>query len=128
MKHTRICAILSIALLSPACASIVDGSSQEFVINTTPEGADCAINREGITIGRVNPTPGGVTIKKTKHDITVVCNKQGYEETKYFSNSGSQGSTWGNIILGGGIGWAVDSANGSDNKYDSPVNITLPKK
>jgi len=26
-----------------------------------------------------------------------------------------------NIILGGGIGWAADSASGADNKYDSPV-------
>ena len=29
------------------------------------------------------------------------------------------------IILGGGIGWAIDSARGADNKYDSPINITL---
>jgi hypothetical protein len=27
--------------------------------------------------------------------------------------------------LGGGIGWAVDSASRADNKYESPVNITL---
>ncbi len=26
---------------------------------------------------------------------------------------------------GGGIGWAIDSASGADNKYTSPVNITL---
>ncbi|MFN4088863.1 MAG: hypothetical protein ACK4QW_07435 [Alphaproteobacteria bacterium] len=31
----------------------------------------------------------------------------------------------GNIILGGGIGWAIDSASGADNKYTSPVNMTL---
>ena len=30
-----------------------------------------------------------------------------------------------NIILGGGIGWAIDSASGADNKYTSPVNLTL---
>jgi len=30
-----------------------------------------------------------------------------------------------NIILGGGIGWAIDSASGADNKYESPITITL---
>ena len=53
------------------------------------------------------------------------CNKDGYQEATYLNHSGSAGATFGNIVLGGGIGWAVDSAAGADNKYDSPVNITL---
>jgi len=32
---------------------------------------------------------------------------------------------FGNIVLGGGIGWAIDSASGADNKYDGVVNVTL---
>jgi hypothetical protein len=31
----------------------------------------------------------------------------------------------GNIVLWGGIGWAIDSALGADNKYGKPVNMTL---
>jgi hypothetical protein len=121
--------ILLAALLAlPACSSIVEGTSQELLINTNPAGADCALKRQGYVIGRVNPTPGGVTVKKTKHDITVVCNKKGYEETTYFNKSGAAGATVGNIILGGGIGWAIDSASGADNKYETPMNITMPKK
>jgi hypothetical protein len=41
------------------------------------------------------------------------------------NKSGAAGATFGNIVLGGGIGWAIDSATGSDNKYDSPVNLSL---
>jgi hypothetical protein len=41
------------------------------------------------------------------------------------NKSGAAGATFGNIVLGGGIGWAVDSATGSDNKYDSPVNLSM---
>lgn len=111
-----------------ACSSIVEGTSQELVVNTNPAGADCALKREGNVIGRINPTPGAVTIKKTKHDITVVCNKKGYEEATYFNKSDAAGATVGNIILGGGIGWAIDSASGADNKYTTPVNINLNKK
>ena len=119
---------LPLLLLLPACATIMEGSSQEVMVNTNPEGASCALNRQGETIGRINPTPGAVTVKKSKYDLTIVCTKAGYEKATYLNHSGSEGATFGNIILGGGIGWAVDSANGSDNHYDSPVNISLPRK
>lgn len=119
--------LTAVACLS-ACSSIVEGTSQELVINTTPEGANCALEREGQVIGRVTETPGGITVKKTKHDITVVCKKKGYEDAKFFNKSEVAGATVGNILLGGGIGWAIDSANGADNKYTTPMNISMNKK
>jgi hypothetical protein len=120
-------AILGIAILGmlPACSSVIEGTSQEIMVNTNPSGADCSLMRQGNVIARVNPTPAAVTIKKTKYDITVVCNKDGFEEATYLNHSGAAGATFGNIVLGGGIGWAIDSASGADNKYDSPVNMTL---
>lgn len=88
----RTALVLGAAIGVSACSSIVEGTSQEIAISTSPSGADCALEREGITIARVNPTPG---------------------------------ATFGNIILGGGVGWIIDSASGADNKYTSPVNIPL---
>jgi hypothetical protein len=45
------------------------------------------------------------------------------------NKSGNAKATLGNILLGGVVGWGIDSATGADNKYTSPVNITLiPKK
>jgi hypothetical protein len=120
--------LVCLPLMASACSTIIEGSSQEIMVNTSPAGANCSLEREGLSIARIDPTPGAVTIKKTKHDITIRCNKRGYEESTYLNHSGSEDATWGNVILGGGIGWAVDSANGSDNHYTSPVNITLPKK
>lgn len=127
MSRFLVPAIAALVLLT-GCSSIIEGTSQELVINTAPEGANCAVERQGNVIGRVNPTPGGITVKKTKYDINIVCTKAGYEKTTYFNKSDVAGATVGNIILGGGIGWAIDSASGADNKYTSPVNITLPKK
>jgi len=46
-------------------------------------------------------------------------------QAPYFNHSGAAGATAGNIILGDGIGWIIDGASGADNKYDSPVNLTL---
>ena len=57
--------------------------------------------------------------------IWIACVKQGYQQAAYLNHSGVVGATLGNIILGVGVGWAIDSATGSDNKYDSPVNITM---
>lgn len=116
---------LTMALSLGACSSIIEGTSQELMVNTNPQGANCAFEREGITIARVAPTPGAATIKKTKHDILVKCSKDGYHEATYFNKSDVAGATVGNIILGGGIGWAIDSASGADNKYETPTNITL---
>src|ERR1043166_6367138 len=104
--------LILIAALLSGCSSITEGTSQEIVVNTTPEGANCSLVREGISVARIDPTPGAATIKKTKDDITIECTKKGYENATYFNKSGIADGTFGNIILGGGIGWAIDSASG----------------
>ena len=121
----RLLSVLTVAVLLSACSSVVEGTSQEIVVNTVPEGAECAFEREGQIIGHINQTPGGLTIDKTKHDLNIICTKEGYQEATFFNKSDVAGATVGNIILGGGIGWIIDSASGADNKYTTPVNITL---
>jgi hypothetical protein len=118
-------AVIFAASSVTGCASIIEGTSQEILVNTNPAGANCAFEREGSVIARIAQTPGGATIRKTKHDITVRCTKEGYQEATYLNNSGAAGATFGNIVLGGGIGWAIDSASGSDNKYDGVVNLSM---
>ncbi|WP_148293700.1 hypothetical protein [Azospirillum sp. B4] len=124
--HIRLTLAAGLALVGlSACSSIVEGTSQEITVNTNPAGANCALEREGTVIARIAQTPAATTVKKTKHDITVRCVKDGYQEATFLDHSGAAGATVGNILLGGGIGWAIDSASGADNKYDSPVNVTL---
>ncbi|WP_439816172.1 hypothetical protein [Zavarzinia sp. CC-PAN008] len=120
------CLALGLIAALGGCSSIIEGRSQQIQVNTNPPGAMCRLDREGQTIATISPTPGSAYIEKTKHDITVVCDKEGYQQATYLNHSGAAGATFGNIVLGGGIGWAIDSATGSDNKYDGVVNITLP--
>ncbi|HCX68223.1 hypothetical protein [Parvibaculum sp.] len=122
---SKIFAALILLISLSACSSIIEGTSQEILVNTNPAGANCSLMREGVSIARINPTPGAATIKKTKHDITIECTKSGYSDVAYLNHSDVAGATVGNVLLGGGIGWAIDSASGADNKYESPVNITL---
>lgn len=125
MLPCRILVLLACALPLGACSSIIEGTSQEIFVNTNPTGAACDLIREGRPIGRIVRTPQAVTIKKTKHDLTIECQLAGYQKATYHNKSDAAGATFGNIVLGGGIGWAIDSASGADNKYTSPVNITL---
>ena len=125
MLPRRILPLLVCAILLGACSSIIEGTSQEIAVNTNPSDAECNFIREGRSIGRIPRTPSALTIKKTKHDITIECELAGYQKATYHNKSDAAGATFGNIVLGGGIGWAIDSASGADNKYTSPVNITL---
>jgi len=115
-------------MTNTGCASIIEGRSQEIMVNTSPAGASCVLTRNGESLGTITPTPGSLYLEKTKYDILITCDKKGYETATYLNHSGAAGATFGNIILGGGIGWAVDSAAGADNKYDTPVNVMLAKK
>ena len=80
-----------------------------------------------MTIGKV-VTPGAVRIDRTKHAINVNCLLDGYDPGTAHLKSHASAATFGNIIAGGGIGWAIDSAAGSDNKYDESTFISLKRK
>jgi len=121
----RVLFAISACVLLGACSSIIEGRSQQIFVNTNPVGADCGLYRENVRIATVQNAPGSALVEKNKHDIWIACVKPGYQMATHYNHSGAAGATFGNIILGGGIGWAIDSASGADNKYESPVNITL---
>ena len=119
------------------CATIIEGTSQEILVSTNPAGASCTLEREGQVIGTIPATPSAILVKKSKHDITIKCSKEGFETAIYINDSGlASGSVAGNVaadlLLTAGLSSIIDSASGADNKYESPVNITLiqaqPKK
>lgn len=120
----RVLALIGVGFLGQGCASIVSGTTQDVTLDTNPHGAACELKREGVMIAKVAETPQKIEVDKTKHDIHVTCHKEGYEEATAVLESGVESATFGNIILGGGIGWAIDSAAGADNKY--PEYLTLP--
>lgn len=107
------------------CSTIVDGTSQTLGVNTNPADASCVFLRNGQQIAKIDPTPGTVMVEKTKHDIIVECTKDGYQKATFINKSDVNAATFGNILIGGGVGWAIDSATGSDNKYQATVSLTL---
>ena len=124
-KYLRSILILSVAFLSSGCSTILSGRSQTITISTNPSGALCQLTREGRNIGQVSPTPGGVMVERSKHDLSVICSKEGYQDATEYIESGTESATFGNILAGGLIGWGVDSATGADNRYPEVKSITL---
>lgn len=108
-----------------ACSTIINGPEQDLTVITNPPKASCKIIRNNQVIGLIPTTPGTISIEKTKHPLVILCEKEGYESTQFVNPSGTAKATLGNIICGGPIGWAVDSATGSDNYYTTPIVINL---
>jgi len=121
--------ILSGCVALCGCVSVFEGTSQDISINTNPTGASCVLERPQLPIGSVVTSPGTVTVRKSKYDITIKCNKPGYQEASYINHSGTSATIAANVavdlILTAGISSIVDSSTGADNKYDSVVNIML---
>jgi len=72
--------LLPLLLLLPACPSIIEGTEQSIAIQSTPTEADCRLSREETVIASIT-TLGQVVVEKTKHDLTLECQKDGYEVT-----------------------------------------------
>ncbi len=119
--------ILSVVLISSGCASVASGKNQAVTVQTVCggqhlDGASCTLkNSKGEW--RVN-TPGSVTIHKAYGELVVSCEKEGLTPSvsERFDSS-ANGGAWGNIILGGVVGYAIDAGNGAG--FDYPQKMTV---
>tara|TARA_R110002110_G_scaffold415852_1_gene658131 strand:+ start:35439 stop:36002 length:564 start_codon:yes stop_codon:yes gene_type:complete len=109
-----------------ACSSIVEGTDQSITVITNPSGASCTLEREGTSIAVVNPTPGTVTVDKSKNNIAVLCTKADHETSAGTLASSFEAMTFGNVLIGGFVGLAIDASSGALNKYPESITITVP--
>ncbi len=117
--------IIAVLGLTAACASITTGTDQSVMVETDPPGADCEMQRDGGIVGMVKSTPGTVRLDKSRKAIALKCQKAGYEDGSLNMESEFQGATFGNILMGGLIGVAIDASSGAANKYPERVIVTM---
>jgi len=117
-----------VGVMFVGCATVVSGPTQTIGVNTEPEGADCQFRRKGVLVGRVNPTPGTMQVGKDYESVSVLCTKEGFDDTAGVIGSEFEAMTLGNILLGGVIGVVVDAASGAMMKYPEMVIFTLVPK
>ncbi|MBY0339217.1 MAG: hypothetical protein K2X11_21570 [Acetobacteraceae bacterium] len=120
------CLALLGLLLTTACATVTSGTTQNITVTSEPSGAVCRLERDGATVGVVNPTPGSVNISRSTRDLTVRCEREGFQPGVRTISAGFQAMTLGNIILGGVVGIVVDAASGAVSQYEPNLHVVLP--
>ena len=124
----RLLLVLAATGLLSSCSSIISDSSQPFTIDTGDvKGATCRLtNNSGEYI--LGSSPGIITIDNACDVMQVVCKKEGYKTKSVQVDYSHKGSTVGNIILGGGIGYLVDRGTGAACKYPPSIFVTMDKE
>lgn len=123
MKRVMLAMFAALAL--PACSTITEGASQGILVATDPPGARCEVRHRGQIVATIEQTPGTFVAHKSPYDLTVDCVRPGYFPGAAVVNSEMDNRTYGNLIIGGGIGLIVDASTGAWNQYPRAVRIRM---
>ena len=119
-----------LALSVSGCASVTGSKLQPVSVQTIQDskevaGAGCTLTNDA---GKwFVTTPGSVTIQKSTDDLMVDCAKDNLVAGRTTIVSKANGNVWGNIILGGGIGYVVDRQTGAGFDYPNTITVILQK-
>ncbi len=122
-------ALLSIVSVMTGCASITTPSETQVKVETVSiegapvDSAKCTVMRAGIATEFT--TPGTVPVAKAAGDAGIECKKVGMPDGKGILISRVGGATFGNILLGGGVGAIVDQATGKAYNFPEWVRIVM---
>src|SRR5690242_11767530 len=111
----KILALVAVAVLGTGCASISGEKIQPIRVlatheNTEIAGVGCTLSND--TGSWFVTTPASVTVHKSTGDMAVDCKKDDFVGNQTLVSK-SNGAVWGNILLGGGIGYIVDRNTGA---------------
>ena len=112
-----------VACLASGCATIVNGTTQTIAVDTEPDGVDVFVNGE-----LTATTPAEIELARNQ-DHVITLRKPGYEPQDVPVVKTIGGAVFGNILLGGLIGWAVDANSGA--QYDlvpDAITATLRRR
>jgi hypothetical protein len=124
MRLNRIFAALCLLGLAN-CSTVTSGTTQVVSVETTPViGASCLLSSEKGT-WNVPSTPGSTSITRGYGDLNVVCSHPSGAKGATTVASSTEGSAWGNILVGGIIGGAIDMSDGAAYGYPSMIRVQL---
>jgi hypothetical protein len=120
----RVALLLALGWLVSGCASITSGTSQSVMVTTAPAtAATCTlVNDKGTW--HIAQNPGSTSISKAYGDLAVTCTGNKGERGATTVSSSTGGAVFGNILIGGVIGAAVDMGSGA--AYNYPSQIVVP--
>lgn len=122
---------VTVSALMSGCASFTGNTTQPIVIATTcgdkpVQGASCrVINANGSWT--VPSTPGSVMIRKASSDLAIDCKLDKAQAMPLLSESVAGPGVWGNLLLGGIIGFGVDTGRDAAWRYDTEFTVDMCK-
>lgn len=125
-RYGNLFPLLPLLGLLPGCAALVNGTTQDIVVQTEPPGAQCVLTRENAVIAKVPQTPAVVRVNRSPAEILVECRRDGHGHGRHRMMSSSDGMTFGNIVGAGLMGVGIDSATHADKTYDGVITVPLP--
>ncbi len=119
--------LLPAMLLLQSCATVTTGTGQTITVVTERDvqGANCVLTDQENGEWKLTTTPGDVTVTKGGGPMTVVCRKEGYRDGSVLVDEDVVGATYGNILIGGVIGIAIDAASGASQNYPEVITIWM---
>jgi hypothetical protein len=107
---------------------LAHGRYQQVPVNSSPSAANVSVDC-GNGTQAAGQTPVTVNLKRNAEPCTLSVSKDGYEDAKVAFAKSISGWTWGNLAIGGIIGWIVDGADGAIyNRVPDTVSVNLTKK
>jgi hypothetical protein len=123
--------IIAIAVLAAltGCASISGERMQPITVKTVHDNVEIA----GVGCTLTNDagswfvtTPGSITVHKSTGDLAVDCKKEMFAGNQTLVSK-SNAAVWGNVLVGGGIGYIVDRNTGAGFDYPGSTTVMLRK-
>jgi len=112
--------LATIAALSQGCATVVKGSTQSIPVTSDPSAADILL--DGKLVGQ---TPKTLALKRNNNYLVTI-QKTGFAQQSVPVVKDVGGAVWGNVLVGGLIGWGVDAASGAQyNLAPASVHVKL---
>jgi hypothetical protein len=122
-------AIIAVTLTMTGCASISGEKMQPITVQTLHDnkevaGVGCTLSNDAGSWFLT--TPGSVTVHKSTGDLAIDCKKDDVFGRQTLVSK-SNGAVWGNILLGGGVGYIVDRNTGAGFDYPATTMIVMRK-
>ncbi len=119
---------LPLLVVITGCASIAGERTQPISVKTIQDSKEVA----GVGCSLMNDagnwfvvSPGTITVHKSTGDLVVDCKKGSNIAGNETLVSKSNGAIWGNVIVGGGIGYLVDRSTGAGFNYPDSISVVL---
>ncbi len=122
--------VIAILILSAltGCASLSGPAIQTVNVQTVQDHKE--VEDAGCILANGNgrwfiTTPGKISINKNVDDLTVECSKEGVGTGSETITSKANAGLWGNLVVGGPVGYLVDRKSGAGYDYPQTIVVVL---